>query len=70
MRETRVSAEWGEVVRGGRKIEGWAWDATFLVDGVVVDWHCYKTEELARTAARRFEEGDFRLSKYDGVEFD
>ena len=70
MREAVVKAEWGEIVRNGRKIEGWAWDVTFIVNGVVGDWHCYKTEDLARNAARRFEEGDFRLSEYNGVEFD
>ena len=56
MREAVVSAEWGEVVRNGRKIEGWAWEVKFLSDGVVMDRHYYKTEELARHAADLFEE--------------
>jgi hypothetical protein len=68
MREAVVSAEWGEVVRNGRKIEGWAWEVKFLSDGVVMDWHCYKTEELARHAADLFERGFYHESEYGGVE--
>jgi hypothetical protein len=68
MREAVVSAEWGEVVRNGRKIEGWAWEVTFLSDGVVMDRHCYKTEELARHAADLFERGKFYESEFGGVE--
>ena len=69
MREAVVSAAWGEVVRGGRKIEGWAWDVDFLVDGVVVDRHCYKSQALARNSARLFEEGAWHFCEYGGVEF-
>lgn len=67
-REAVVSAEWGEVVRNGHKIEDWAWEVTFLSDGVVMDWHCYKTEELARHSADMFERGFYHESKYGGVE--
>lgn len=70
MRTAWVTAEWGEVVRNGRKIEGWAWEVQFRADGVAMDRHCYKTEDLARDAARRFEAGDFRLSEWGGVKFD
>jgi hypothetical protein len=70
MRTAVVAKEWGEVVRNGRKIEDWAWEVTFLADGVVMDRHCYKSEELAQNAAIRFEQGDFCVSEHGGVEFD
>jgi hypothetical protein len=57
MRAAVVSKEWGEVVRNGRKIEDWAWEVTFLSDGVVVDRGCYKTEQFAQNAADRFKRG-------------
>lgn len=58
MREAVVSKEWGEVGFGSSKRDGWSWEVTFLADGVVVDRHCYKTEEFAQNAAFLFEEGD------------
>jgi hypothetical protein len=68
MRTATVTAEWGEVVRNGRKIEGWSWEVTFLVDGVVVDRHCYKTAALAQHSANLFERGKFYESERGGVE--
>ena len=71
MREAVVSKEWGEVVRNGRKIEDWAWEVTFLFDGLVLDRHCYKTEQFAQNAANLFECGKYYESKFRfGVEFD
>ena len=68
MRTATVTAEWGEIVREGRKIEGWAWEVTFLSDGVVMDRHCYKSQALAQHSANLFERGEFYESKYGGVE--
>ena len=70
MRKAMVSKEWGEVSRQGRKIEDWAWEVTFLSDGVVVDRHCYKTEQFAQNAAALFEQGKFYESEFGGVEFE
>jgi hypothetical protein len=68
MRTATVTAEWGEVVRNGRKIEDWSWEVTFLADGAVMDRHCYKTEELAQHSAILFERGKFYVSEFGGVE--
>ena len=57
MRTAVVAKEWGEVVRNGHKIEDWAWEVTFLSDGVVVDRRCFKTEQFAQIAAILFEHG-------------
>ena len=72
MREAIVTKEWGEVCRNGRKIEDWAWEVAFFVDGKddPIDRHTYKTEEFAENAAQLFERGLYYTSEFGGVEFE
>lgn len=70
MREAVVTKEWGEIKRNGHKVEGWSWEVAFLTDGVVVDRHYYKVEQVARNAAALFEGGKYYESEFGGVEFE
>lgn len=73
MREAIITREWGEVIApNGRKVEGWAWEVAFFVDGDEdpVDRHCYKTELAAQNAANLFERGLYYTGDFGGVEFE
>lgn len=65
-----ISKEFGEVLRSGRKCEGYSWEVSFMKDDKLIDRHYYKIQLFAENAVSLFQRGLYHTSQYGGVEFE